>query len=50
MNKGLFIGVTVVLIALFGTVIYYGMQALEPHTYVPQEDSAATEAPAENAP
>ncbi len=50
MNKGLFIGVTVVLVALFGTVIYYGMQALEPHTYVPQGDVIATETPIENTP
>ncbi len=35
MSKWLFISVTVVLVALFGTVAYYGMQALEPHTYVP---------------
>ncbi len=38
MNKVLFIAVTIVLVALFGTVIYYGMQALEPHTYIPPEE------------
>jgi hypothetical protein len=49
MNKGLFIAVTVVLVALFGTVVYYGMQALEPHTYVPPLRPAGFErqAPAE---
>lgn len=35
MNKALFITTTIVLVALFGTVTYYGMQALEPHTYTP---------------
>ncbi len=35
MSKWLFITITIVLVALFGTVTYYGMQALEPHTYVP---------------
>lgn len=35
MSRWLFITITVVLIALFGTVTYYGMQALEPHTYAP---------------
>lgn len=46
MSKKLFITVTVVLLALFGTVAYYGMQALEPHTYVPSGDAPAEEAAA----
>ena len=35
MSKGLFITITVALLGLFGIVTYYGMQALEPHTYTP---------------
>ena len=46
MNKSLFIVVTVVLVALFGTVVYYGMQALEPHTYVPPTDAPVESVPA----
>jgi hypothetical protein len=49
-NKGLFIGVTVVLVALFGTVTYYGMQALEPHTYVPLADVPINDAVATSTP
>ena len=49
MNKGLFIGVTVVLVALFGTVTYYGMQALEPHTYVPPTDAPIESIPTTDA-
>jgi hypothetical protein len=43
MSKRLFVLITIVLIALFGTVTYYGMQALEPHTYIPTEGPAAAE-------
>lgn len=50
MSKWLFISVTVVLVALFGTVAYYGMQALEPHTYAPPTEETAVEIPAENTP
>lgn len=50
MNKGLFIGVTVVLVALFGTVAYYGMQALEPHTYAPPADTVGEGATATSTP
>jgi|GEM_PF-3411587 len=39
MNKWLFITITVILVGLFGVVMYYGMQALEPHTYTPQNDT-----------
>mgnify|MGYP001602342978 CR=1 FL=1 len=40
MSKWLFISITVVLLGLFGIVTYYGMQALQPHTYIPTEDTA----------
>ena len=43
MSKWLFVSVTVVLVALFGTVIYYGMQALEPHTYAPPEKTIVSD-------
>lgn len=39
MSKKLFISITIVLLALFGTMAYYGMQALEPHTYTPPENT-----------
>ncbi len=39
MSKWLFITITAVLLALFGTITYYGMQALEPHTYVPPAET-----------
>ena len=44
MSKWLFITITVVLVALFGTLTYYGMQALEPHTYAPPTGEAAPSA------
>ena len=50
MSKWLFISVTVVLVALFGTVAYYGMQALEPHTYVPPTEETAIETLATSTP
>ncbi len=45
MSKTLFITVTGVLLALFAGVTYYGMQALEPHTYVPAPDAVGDAAP-----
>ena len=44
MNKGLFIAISAILLVIFGVVIYYGMQALEPHTYVPQADDSSSNA------
>lgn len=45
MSRWLFITITVVLLGVFGTITYYGMQALEPHTYVPVDDAAGDAAP-----
>lgn len=47
MSKWLFITITVVLVGIFGTITYYGMQALEPHTYTP-EDGVGEASPADN--
>ena len=44
MSKTLFTAVTIVLIGIFGTVVYYGMQALEPHTYVPPAETETADA------
>lgn len=39
MSKWLFATITAVLLTLFGVITYYGMQALEPHTYVPPAET-----------
>lgn len=50
MSKWLFISITAILLTLFGVVAYYGMQALEPHTYAPPTEEAVIEVPAANTP